>query len=135
MIDIEMTVIGEVSKTLREMYGNDIYITGEIITGVPSRFPAVCVREASNIIYTKSRDENIENHDTIMYEADVFSNLEEGKKQQAKEIAEIIDSVFCTLGFTRTFCEPVENLSDAAIYRIKLRFTGIVDKQYRIYRN
>lgn len=135
MIDIEMTVIGEVSKALREMYGNDIYITGEIITGVPSRFPAVCVREASNIIYTKSRDENIENHDTLMYEADVFSNLEEGKKQQAKEIAEIIDSVFCTLGFTRTFCEPVENTSDAAIYRIKLRFTGIVDKQYKIYRN
>ena len=135
MIDIEKAVIGEVSKALRKVFGKDIYITGEIITGVPSRFPAVCVREASNIIYTKSRDENIENHDTLMYEADVFSNLEEGKKQQAKEIAEIIDSVFCSLGFTRTFCEPVENLSDSEIYRIKLRFGGVVDKQYRIYRN
>lgn len=135
MIDIEKAVIGEVSKALRKVFGKDIYITGEKITGVPSRFPAVCVREASNIIYTKSRDENIENHDTLMYEVDVFSNLEEGKKQQAKEIAEIIDGVFCALGFTRTFCEPVENLSDSAIYRIKLRFSGVVDKQYRIYRN
>lgn len=135
MIDIESAVISAVSKALRKVYGKDIYITGEIVSGVPSRFPAVCVREASNLIYTKSRDENIENHNLVLYEADVFSNLEEGKKQQAKEIAGIIDSVFCTLGFTRTFCEPVENTSDTAIYRIKLRFAGVVDKQYRIYRN
>lgn len=134
MIDIEMTVIGEIMKPLREKYGQGIYITGETITGVPSRFPAVCIRETDNTVYTKSRDENIENHCTLLYEVDVFSNLEKNRKKQAKEIIEIIDNAFKQIGFTRNLCEPIVNLSNATIYRIKARFTGVADKQYRIYR-
>lgn len=134
MIDIENSVIRKVVDVLRNKYVNEIYITDEAIINVPARFPTVCIREVSNITLARTKDENPENHCSVMYEVDVFSNLETDKKEQAKEIMNEVDKMLLSIGFVRSFLEPVSN-ADTTIYRIKARYTAIVDRQYMIYKN
>lgn len=134
MIDIETSVIKKVVDILRNRYGSGIYITDEAIINVPARFPTVCIREVSNTTLSRTKDENPENHCSVMYEVDVFSNLETDKKEQAKEIINEVDKVLLSIGFVRSFLEPVPN-ADTTIYRVKARYTAVVDKQYMIYKN
>lgn len=68
-----------------------------------------------------------------MYEADIYSNLASGKKQQAKEIAAKIDTVMHKLGFIRTFGQPIDNFADTSVYRYKLRYKGVVDRNYTVF--
>ena len=69
-----------------------------------------------------------------MYQVDVYSNLNKGKKVQAKAIASMIDVLFSVNGFTRTFSNPVQNLADPTIYRITARYNAVVSKDKVVYR-
>ena len=70
-----------------------------------------------------------------MYEANIYSNLAIGKKQEAKAIANSLDAIFEELGFTRTFRQQVPNMKDATIYRIVCRYEAVIDRNYVIYHN
>lgn len=132
MIDIESTVFNAVASLLREQYSG-IFVSGEAVD-VPNAFPAVSLVEKSNSVYEKMQTaDHRENYATLMYEADIYSNLASGKKQQAKEIAAKVDTAMESFGFIRTFGQPIENLADTSIYRYKLRYKGIVDKNYTIF--
>ena len=136
MIDFENQIFTLIATSLREKYGQGIYITGEPVSTVQKVFPAVSIIERSNTIYQRTRStDNIENHATLMYEVDVYSNLTKGKKQQAKEITAIINDILIKHNFTRTFCESLENLSNNKIYRIKSRFIVVIDKNGMFYTN
>jgi hypothetical protein len=69
-----------------------------------------------------------------MYEVNVYSNQQTGKKSKCKEIFKIIDNEFQKLGFTRTLKEPIPNLKNATIYRMIGRYTAVVSADERIYR-
>ena len=140
MIDIENKVFNEI-VTQVQYYFNDASVYSEAID-VPSSFPCVTMEETSNMVYAKSSDSSaLENHARITYEFNIYSNLESGKKSQAKDIQSIIDSVMEGYNFTRTFCSPMPN-QDRTIYRIVSRYDGIVAKgvengsniDYTIYR-
>lgn len=136
MIDFENQIFTLIATSLREKYGQGIYITGEPVSTVQKVFPAVSIIERSNTIYQRTRSTDIiENHATLMYEIDVYSNLTKGKKQQAKEITAIINDILIKHNFTRTFCEPLENLSNNKIYRIKSRFNAVIDIDGTFYTN
>lgn len=138
MIDIESVVFSAVAAPLREKYGKDekgqykIWVSGES-TAVPARFPAVTIEEKDNYVYRKASTVNIENAVSVMYEVSVYTNRVGYKKQDAQEIMNIIDGVLSGLNFSRTMMQPIDNLSDATIYKLVARYEAIVDKDFWIY--
>lgn len=133
MIDIENDVYDHAESALKAAHG-DIYVTSEYVQA-PSEFPAVSIVEMNNMVYERARTRNIENAARVTFECNVYSNKAANKKSEAKEIAETLDDAFSSIGFTRTFKNPVPNMMDASIYRIVLRYEAIVDKDLWIYHN
>lgn len=122
---IENDVFTLVADNLRATYGADnIYITGEY-TPTPPKFPCVFLYEADN--FNAGFDGC--NHEVVtgvMYTIEVYSNKQNGKKTEAKEIMKDADSVMTKLGFTRTMMQQIPNLSDATIFRLTARYSAAV---------
>lgn len=133
MINIETDLFSAISTKVRETYP-DIYMSGEYVKS-PTSFPAVSLVEMDNTVYTSTQTSNeIENHASLMYELDVYSNKTKGKKSECKAIAALIDTEMARFGFTRTMLQPIPNMDDATIYRIKGRYKAVVSKDKVIYR-
>lgn len=133
MIDIESEVFDTVSAKVREKYPQT-FMTGEYVKSPPS-FPCVSLVEADNANYRKTQTtDSMENHASLLYEVNIYSNKTKGKKAECKEIASLIDSELTRLGFTRTMLNPIPNEEDATIYRLVGRYKAIVSKNNIIYR-
>lgn len=133
MIDVESQVFQKCADAFRAAYPNG-YIAGEYVSQ-PPKFPAVSVVEMDNTVLERGIDSgNIENFADVMYQVDVYSNLNKGKKSQAKAIVALIDEQFAHLGFTRLFLNPIQNFNDATIYRMTARYRAVVGKDHYIYR-
>ena len=133
MIDIEKDIFNIVAKAVRNVYPN-IYISGEYVKS-PSKFPAVSLVEMDNSVYTQTQtSDNVENHVALMYELNVYSNKQSGKKSECKAIASLIDNELAALGFSRSMLQPIPNMDDATIYRIIGRYRSVVSQDKKIYR-
>lgn len=125
MIDIENEVFNRIATRLREEF-NPISVYGEYIKS-PAVFPAVIIEERGNSALERTQDSgSVENHARLMYEVNVYSNKQSGKKSECKSIFKVIDEEFASMGFTRTLKEPISNLEDATIYRMVGRYTAVV---------
>lgn len=132
MIDIENEVFTRIEGKLRSDYSS-IYITGEY-NPAPSTFPAVSLIEEDNYEDRRHRDSSgEEKYAGLMYEVNVYSNLQTGRKSQAKEIMKIISDEMKAIGMTRTYKRPIPNKADTSIYRIIARFSAGVDQNKNIY--
>lgn len=133
MINIENDVFDIVSKKVRSEY-SDIYMSGEYVKSPPS-FPAISLVEMDNTTLTTTQTscEN-ENHASLMYEVNVYSNKVTGKKRECKAIISLIDNEMIALGFTRILLQPIPNMDDATIYRMTARYKAVVSKDKTIYR-
>lgn len=121
MIDCEAKVFQACADAFRTAYPNG-FIAGEYVAQ-PPKFPAVSVVEMDNNVDERAMDNgNIENAVNVMYQVDVYSNLNKGKKAQAKAIVALIDEVLAKYRFVRTFCNPIQNMNDATIYRMTARY-------------
>lgn len=127
MIDIENALFNKIALYLRaNVPGVSVY--GEYVD-LPSAFPCVTITEADNYVNTNYSDtDGIEHRSNVMYEVNVYSNLVNGKKEQATAIAEMVDSQMALYGFTRTMKFPTPN-TDRTIYRITMRYTASVSKR------
>lgn len=125
MNNIESDVFTIVATKLRtELGAENIFVTGEY-TPTPPKFPCVFIYEADN--FNAGFDGC--NHEVVtgvMYEVEVFSNKQNGKKTEAKSIMAIVDGVLTPLGFTRTMLQQVPNLADATIFRLTARYSASV---------
>ena len=133
MIDVENEVFTLIANELRGKFPK-IYMTGEYVPAPPS-FPCVSIVEADNtpVIRTQSTDSS-ENHATILYEVNIYSNKKAGKKAECRAIASVIDMVFNQIGFERLMLRPVDNIADATIYRTIGRYRAVVSEDKVIYR-
>ena len=132
MIDCEAKVFQACADAFRAAYPNG-FIAGEYVPQ-PPKFPAVSVVEMDNNVDERALDNgNIENAVNVMYQVDVYSNLNKGKKAQAKAIVALIDEVLAQHRFVRTFCNPIQNMNDATIYRMTGRYQAVVSKDETIY--
>ena len=131
MIDIENELYTKVATALRSHYAN-ISIFGEDAR-VPSSFPCVSFVEADNYTNIASVDSAGEQYANVMYEVNVYSNNQSGKKTECKAILGIIDSIMLHYGFTRSMKNPI-TMDDATICRISARYTGVVSSTQKIYR-
>ena len=133
MIDIENELFRILATKLRARYSN-IFITGDYAI-VPPSFPCVSIVEMDNTPYRKTQTQNdMENHVTVMYEVDVFSNKTSGKKSECKAIIALIDEEMLKLGFDRIFLNPLPNQENTTVYRMKARYVSVVSKDQVIYR-
>lgn len=133
MIDLETEIFSEISGKVREKYP-EAFMTGEYVKSPPS-FPCVSLIEEDNSTYAKSlTQEGEDNHCTVMYELNVYSNKTTGKKAECKEIAGFIDGLMLRRNFTRIMLKPVPNQDDATIYRMLGRYRAVISKDKTIYR-
>lgn len=132
IIDIESEVFNRICDAIREKYPSS-FITGEYVKS-PSEFPAVSLVEMDNLPYEKTMTVNPENHVTVAYEVNVYSNLVRGKKSECKSICAIIDKEMASMGFIRTYLSPVPNMNDGTIYRITGRYRAVVSQNHTIFR-
>ena len=133
MIDYENEIFNTVAKEVRAKYPN-IYMVGEYVK-TPPKFPFVSLVEMDNQSYQRTEDSgSSENHVSVMYEVNVYSNKTVGKKSECKSIAATIDEQMLALGFARTMLQPIPNLDDATIYRMVGRYSAIISKNKVIYR-
>lgn len=133
MIDIETDVFSRVSTNVRAEC-SEIFMSGEYVK-VPPSFPAVSLVEMDNtpVVSTQTSSE-LENHVTVMYEVNVYSNKKVGKKSECKKIIALIDKEMMALGFTRIMSQPIPNMDDATLYRMVARYKAVVSKNKVIYR-
>ena len=133
MINVENEIFSIIAKSVRNAYPS-LFISSEYIK-TPSKFPFVSIMEMSNTAYVSTQSSgNLENHASLMYEVNVYSNKTSGKKSECKAIASLIDNEFAALGFSRTMLQPIPNMDDATIYRMTGRYTAVISKDNAIYR-
>lgn len=133
MIDCENEIFSTVAKVVQTAYPS-VFISSEYVR-TPSKFPFVSLVEMSNTAYDKTQSSGgLENHASLMYEVNVYSNKTSGKKSECKAIAALIDNELATLGFSRTMLQPIPNMDDATIYRMTGRYTAVISKDKAIYR-
>lgn len=133
MIDVENKVFNTVATDVRAKYP-DIYMVGEYVK-TPPKFPCVSLVEMDNQSYQRTEDSgSSENHASVMYEVNTYSNKTNGKKAECKAIIALIDEQMLALGFARTMLQPIPNLDDATIYRMVGRYSAVISKNKDIYR-
>lgn len=133
MIDIEREIISEVMSKLLEKFPGT-YVTGELVKSPPT-FPCVFLTEMDNSVLERTQSSScMENHATVMYEANIYSNRTTGKKSECRDLAIALDSIMANMGFTRIMMNPITNLNDTAIYRITARYRAVVSTDKTIYR-
>ena len=133
MINIENEIITAVTKDIHD-YDSKIKVASEYIPS-PSEFPHISIVEQDNSTYDSTLTSgNGENHVSVMYEVDVYSNLTRGKKTECKKLMAIIDNTMINMGFSRIMLQPIPNMDNNTIYRMKARYRGVVSKDKTIYR-
>ena len=97
MIDIETEVFSAVSEKVREQYP-EIFMTGEYVKS-PSSFPCVSLIETDNQIYRNTRTSGcIENHAQVVYEVNVYSNKQRGKRLNVRKFSDLLTDSLKLLG-------------------------------------
>lgn len=124
MIDIESIIFNHVANALRAEFPN-ISIYGEYVE-TPESFPSVSLVEDENSDIAENMTVTREEPTvcSLMYSANAYSNLQSGKKAQAKAIMDIIDECMHKFGFTRIMRSQLPNV-DRTIYRVTARYTKI----------
>ena len=133
MINVENEIFNIIANAVRTAYPGAL-VVGEYVKA-PPRFPCISIEESDNSAYDKTQTSgSLENHASVTYEVNIYSNKASGKKSECKAIASLIDNEFATLGFSRTMLQPIPNGEDATIYRMVGRYIGVVSTDGKIYR-
>lgn len=126
MIDIENYVYTQLHNAIKENFPK-ANISSQYVQA-PTSFPHIAIIEEDNYVNQATMSTTDKEHSVyVMYSVNVYVNDIKGKKNTAKEIANLIDDTFQKLRFRRTVKTQVPNM-DNGIYRIVMRFNGIVTK-------
>lgn len=124
MIDIENLVIDKVFRAVNVAYPNAVCYSEYV--EMPEAFPCVTIYEADNRSYRPSDDNQLSDHQvSVMYEINVYSDKQTGKKAEAKAIADIVDATMQSMKFSRNMRSQIPNI-DRTIYRVTMRFEAVV---------
>ena len=124
MIDCENEVYTRVATALRSQFSK-IDISGDY-TLVPAAFPHVSLWESDNSLDTRHTSDTKE-MDSVTFTVEVFSNKVPGKKTEAKQIMNAIDSVMFSMNAERLSKLPVPNRENTNIFRYVARYRVLTD--------
>ena len=132
MIDHDSEFFTRIADVVHFQYP-DAYVS-DVYVSQPSRFPAISIVEMDNSVYLPGRDSGaIENYADVMYQVDVYSDSNIGRKSECRAIMALVDDEFTRIGFARTFMNPVQNMNNPSIYRITARYRAVVSKNNVVY--
>lgn len=124
MIDVENKVYTYISDYLDNNYG--IISKSSEYSNTPQSFPHISIVEEDNYIYENGIDSaDNENYARLTYEIDIYSNKANGRKEETKQIASVVDEAFSKIGFIRIVKTYV---SDSRVFRLILRYQAISPK-------
>ena len=132
MTDIENIIINRIDTVLSNAGFKDIL--GSTYQDLPASFPWVFFEQSDsyeNEQYHKSSRQN--NYDTVVFEADIYSNKKSRSKEECKKILAIIDDEMASLGFSRLVAQPMRPTSEMYKARMFARYRGTVDSNTYIY--
>lgn len=133
MLDPESFLFTEVARELRNRFKGIRVYPEE--TESPAAFPCLTLVQSSNTTYRRTMtSDNLENHVSLLYTADAYSNLLSGAKQQCKDIMDVVDEIMRSYGFVRTMDEPMPN-HERTISRRTARWSGIVGRDGYVYKS
>lgn len=132
MIDFSNEIFNAVAKHLRSLY-KGIQVKGEYVA-TPAKFPTVTIDEIGNIP-TALDSASVSKYADVVYRVQVFSNKENGKRAEAREIYKSVDEKLMELGlFAKTFT-TTPAIYNSEIYSITATYGGIISRDGVIYRN
>ena len=128
MIDYENKIFTDIYNAVTTEYPTAFVSAVEVLTE-PS-FPAVFVKfedSAPTPRYVNSS--RTEPFRDMVVDVNVYSNLQTGRKQQAKAIMAILDAEMAALGFVQSAMNPVDltNSKNILVTRLFARYTASVD--------
>ena len=131
MIDFSNEIFNAVATSLRSLYSG-IRVVGEYVA-TPTVFPCVTIDEIQNTpVHLDSGAKS--KYARIVYRVQVFSNLEAGKRAQARGIYGAVDEKLQELGlFCKTYTTTPE-VYNSEIYQITATYEGVIDREGVIYR-
>ena len=132
MIDIETKIYSPIATALKAEYP-DIFVTGEPVP-TPGKPLVVGIVQQDNYMSANKLDNSgRERFSTLMFQIDVYSNLQTGKKSKCKEVMGFIDEMMFKLNFTRLSLTPIPS-PDTGYYRYTARYRAETDGEtmYRI---
>lgn len=125
--DIENYVYTQVRNAVLVAFSN-ADVSSEYVEN-PAKFPHICLEmtNSTNIAeFMTAQNREFATQQT--YTANIYTNTPTAKSD-AKAIAVVVDSVMQGLGFRRALYSRTPNI-DRTIYRLTLRYEGIVSQAY-----
>ena len=132
MLDFSNEIFNAVAKHLRSLY-KGIQVKGEYVS-TPAKFPTVTIDEISNVPVELDSDKTNKYAD-ILYRVQVFSNKENGKRAEAREIYKAVDEKLMELGLFAKSFTTTPAIYNSEIYSITATYGGIISRDGVIYRN
>ena len=132
MLEIEAKVYSPIATALKTQY-SEIYVTSEPAP-TPSKSLAVSIVQQDSYSSPRKQDNTLrEKFATVMFQVDVYSNLQTGKKSKCKEVMNVIDDMMFKMNFMRLSLNPVP-MEDNGYYRLTARYRAETDGQtlYRV---
>lgn len=132
MTDIENIIIDKVDTALNTAGYKDI--VGTSYQDVPANFPWVFFEQSDSYEdVAKHNSTRTNNHEYVVYEADIYSNKNNGAKAECKAILSVIDQEMASLGFSRTTAQPMKPMSEMYKARLFVRYRATIDSNKFIY--
>lgn len=140
MIDKESEVFTRVSDAL---LASDLGLSEEnistIYVNMPRVFPHVCVEMSDS--YSVYDDGHLdEQYVRMLFDINIYSNKQDGRKYECKKIAEVIDDAMRGMNFRRIALTPIRNstqttvygtdVHDETVYRLAARYEGTASETH-----
>ena len=133
MIDYLNEIFTTVAADVRKAHSGAV-VTGEY-TRQPSKFPTVTLDEIENVTVNSLEDSSVaERFSGLAYRLQVFSNKQNGKKAEAREIFATADKTMLGLGFRRITYTTTPEIYESTIYSITATYEAVVDVNGVMYR-
>ena len=132
MIEIEAKVYSPIATALKQQY-QGIYVTSEPAP-TPSKALAVSIVQQDSYSSQRKQDNTLtERFATVMFQVDVYSNKQTGKKSECKEVMNVIDEMLFDMNFMRLSLNPIP-MEDSGYYRLSARYRAETDGEtlYRV---
>lgn len=95
---------------------------------VPSGFPHVSLYQSDAFTPPETIDSAVlPKYQSITFMVQVYSNKQNGRKQECKKIMNIIADTMAWMNFRMIVLTPVQNINDSSIYRLTAQFEGMAD--------
>lgn len=125
MIEIESKVFSPIYTELKNRY-DGIYVTSEPAP-IPSKPLAVSIVQQDSYSSQRMQDNTLqEKFATVMFQVDVYSNLQTGKKSKCKEVMSVVDDMFFKQNFMRLSLTPIP-MEEHGYYRLTARYRAMTD--------